>query len=340
MSAELRSRVAQFLEWSAVVGYSPDTIRIRETTLTWFLVWCDERSVTSPRDLTRTVIDRYQHHLYHYRKANGEPLTYGSQVNRLNPLRAFCKWLVRENLLLYDPAAALVLVRPPKRLPHVPTLEQVETILNGANVSTAEGIRDRAIMEVFYSSGLRRAELMRLKRHEADLAARVLWIRQGKGNKDRVIPIGERACAWVNKYVNDARPHYVNGTDLETLFLMSSNRPFTKTALTSRLMVYVRAAGIARGACHLLRHAMATHMLENGADVRYIQAILGHSDLETTAVYTHVSIAKLKEVHAATHPARVLRTAQTEVNVAARSADADVLLSSLAADASDDDDAE
>jgi integrase/recombinase XerD len=307
-STELRSRVAQFLEWSAVVGYSPDTIHIRETTLGWFLDWCDERSVQSPRELTRTVIDRYQHHLHHHRKANGQPLTYGSQINRLNPLRAFCKWLVRENLLLYDPAAALMLVRPPKRLPQVPTREQVETILNGADVSTDDGIRDRAMMEVFYSSGLRRAELMRLKRHEADLAAQVIWVRQGKGRKDRVVPIGARACAWVQKYLADVRPRAVQGQDPEVLFLMDTNQAFTKSALTYRLSLYVRAAGLAHGSCHLLRHAMATHMLENGADIRYIQAILGHSDLETTAVYTHVAITKLKEVHAATHPARLTRT--------------------------------
>jgi integrase/recombinase XerD len=312
-STELRSRVTQFLEWSAVVGYSPDTIRIRETTLNWFLSWCDERSVCHPRDVTRMVIDRYQHHLHHHRKANGEPLSYGSQINRLNPLRAFCKWLVRENLLLYDPAAALMLVRPPKRLPQVPTLAQVDTILNGADVSTDDGLRDRAIMEVFYSSGLRRAELMRLKRHEVDLAANVIWVRQGKGKKDRVVPVGERACAWVRKYLRDARPHYVNGQDLEALFLMNTNRPFTKSALTYRLSTYVRAAGLAHGSCHLLRHAMATHMLENGADVRYIQAILGHSDLETTAVYTHVAITKLKEVHAATHPARMTRVTSASV---------------------------
>jgi integrase/recombinase XerD len=338
MSAELRSRVAQFLEWSAAVGYSPDTIRIRETTLGWFLAWCDERSVHAPRDLTRTVIDRYQQHLYHHRKANGEPLTYGSQVNRLNPVRAFCKWLVRENLLLYDPAAALMLVRPPRRLPRVPTLQQVETILNGADVSTDDGIRDRAIMEVFYSSGLRRAELMRLKRSEVDLESQTLWIREGKGRKDRVVPIGTRACAWVRKYVNDVRPHSVNGQDQSVLFLMDTNRPFTKNALTALLQRYVRGAGIERGACHLLRHAMATHMLENGADVRYIQAILGHSDLETTAVYTHVSIIKLKEVHAATHPARSTRlTKKTNV---ATSDDTDTLFSSLVAEASGDDDAD
>ncbi len=332
MTTELRSRVAQFLEWSAVVGYSPDTIRIRETTLGWFLNWCADRSVSAPRDLTRAVIERYQHHLHHYRKANGQPLTYGSQINRLNPLRAFCKWLVRENLVLYDPAASLMLVRPPKRLPVVPTLAQVETILNGADVSTDDGLRDRAMMEVFYSSGLRRAELLRLKRHEIDMAASVIWVRQGKGNKDRVVPIGERACAWVTKYLCDARSHYVNGADPETLFLMDTNLAFTKSALTYRLATYVRAAGLTRGSCHLLRHAMATHMLENGADIRYIQAILGHSDLETTAVYTHVAIGKLKEVHAATHPARMTRTTVSS-NVVARSADVDTLLASLAADA-------
>jgi integrase/recombinase XerD len=145
-------------------------------------------------------------------------------------------------------------------------------------------------------------------------------VRQGKGNKDRVVPIGERACAWVRKYLDEVRPRSVQGQDPEVLFLMDTNRAFTKSALTYRLGTYVRAAGLAQGSCHLLRHAMATHMLENGADVRYIQAILGHSDLDTTVVYTHVAITKLKEVHAATHPARLLRTTASSI-VAARSAD-------------------
>jgi integrase/recombinase XerD len=305
----LREQLTQFLAWSAAVGYSLDTVRIREATLGWFLNWCEERSVLAPRDLTRAVIERYQQHLYHHRKRDGQPLTYGSQVNRLNPVRAFCKWLLRENLVLADPAAALVLARPPRRLPQVPTPVQIETILNGADIATEVGVRDRAIMEVFYSSGLRRTELLNLKCHETDLTAQVLWVREGKGRKDRVVPIGERACAWVRQYLDRVRPQYVQGQDPQRLFLMDVNRPFTKSGLTSRLRRYVREAGLARGSCHLLRHAMATHMLENGADIRYIQAILGHSDLETTAIYTHVSIGKLKEVHAATHPARMTRLA-------------------------------
>jgi integrase/recombinase XerD len=303
----LREQLAHFLTWSAGVGYSADTVRIRETTLGWFLNWCEERSIQAPRDLTRAVIERYQQYLHHHRKRDGQPLTYGSQVNRLNTVRAFCKWLLRENLVIADPAAALVLVRPPRRLPQVPTPVQVETILNGADVTTEVGLRDRAIMEVFYSSGLRRTELLNLKCQEADLAAQVIWVREGKGRKDRVVPIGERACAWVARYREQVRPHAVQGQDPQVLFLMNVNRPFTKSGLTSRLRRYVREAGLARGSCHLLRHAMATHMLENGADIRYIQAILGHSDLETTAIYTHVSIGKLKEVHAATHPARMTR---------------------------------
>src|SRR5882757_2133258 len=263
MSTPLREQLAQFLTWSAAVGYSLDTVRIRETTLGWFLHWCEERSIQAPRDLTRAVIERYQQHLYRYRKSDGEPLTYGSQVNRLNPVRAFCKWLLRENLMLYDPAAALVLARAPRRLPQVPTPTQVETILNGADISTDAGLRDRAIMEVFYSCGLRRTELLNLKRQEADLTAQVVWVRQGKGNRDRVVPIGERACAWVRKYLGQVRPHYAQGQDPPTLFLMDVNRPFTKTALTGRLRRYVREAGLAQGSCHVLRHAMATHMLEN-----------------------------------------------------------------------------
>ena len=303
----LDAHLAQFLEWSRAVGYSPATVRIRETTLGWFLAWCEERSLRAPHELTRAVIERYQQHLYHQRKSDGKPLTYGSQVNRLNALRAFCKWLLRENLVLCDPAAALVLARPPRRLPQVPTIAQVETMLNAADVTTDAGMRDRALMEVFYSSGLRRAELLRLKRHEADLTTRVLWVRQGKGNKDRVVPIGARACAWVEKYLNDVRPRYVQGADPETLFLQDVNRGFTEEALTARVSRYVRAAGIVTGACHLLRHAMATHMLENGADIRYIQAILGHSELSTTEIYTHVAIGKLQEIHDKTHPARLTR---------------------------------
>ena len=162
-------------------------------------------------------------------------------------------YYVQTDQLDADPTAALVLARPPRRLPMVPTPEQVETILNGADIATDAGLCDRAIMEVFYSSGLRRSELLNLKRQEADLAAQVLWVRQGKGRKDRVVPIGERAFAWVRKYLDQVRPLYMQGADPQVLFLMNVGRPFTKSGLTSRLRRVAGRRSRLRRTCSLKR---------------------------------------------------------------------------------------
>jgi len=150
-------------------------------------------------------------------------------------------------------------------------------------------------------------ELIRLRLYDLDLARGVLAVREGKGRKDRVVPIGERAIAWLEKYLDEARPEFVVEPDQGTVFLTRTGRPFHPNHLSRVARDYLVAAGIAkRGACHLLRHTMATAMLEHGADVRVIQEILGHARLTTTQLYTRVSIRLLKTVHTATHPAAKL----------------------------------
>jgi integrase/recombinase XerD len=274
-----------------------------------FIVWCDERSITRPVELTRPMLERYQRHLHQHRKSNGAPLSVVAQLGLLNAITAWCRWLVRQNHLLHNPAADLELPKKPKALPKtILTVQQVEAILNLSDATTLLGIRNRAIMEVFYSSGIRRMELIGLKLYDLDIERGTLMVRMGKGRKDRFIPVGSRACAWVDKYLIQVRPEIVAGYDDQTLFLDDFGQPMTVRFLGDLVRRHVEAGGITTpGACHVFRHAMATHMLENGADIRFIQAMLGHANLETTQIYTHVSMTKLKEIHSATHPARLER---------------------------------
>jgi integrase/recombinase XerD len=216
---------------------------------------------------------------------------------------------VRERLVATNPAADLELPRKGIRLPAaVLTAAEAEQILAVPDVRTPLGLRDRAILETFYSTGIRRFELAGLHVGDLDLAAGVLAVRQGKGKKDRFVPIGDRAAAWVAAYLREVRPLLAMHQDEGVLFLSSDGLPIPPETLSTLLNRIVRAAGIGKpGACHIFRHTMATLMLEGGADIRYIQQMLGHANLDTTQIYTHVAIHTLKAVHAATHPGASLR---------------------------------
>jgi len=166
-------------------------------------------------------------------------------------------------------------------------------------------------MEVLYSTGIRRSELVKLKVFDVDAHRGTLMIREGKGKRDRVVPLGERALAWIQKYMDASRPHLVPAVDDGELFLTTMGDAMTLQRATDLVGEYVESAKLGkRGACHLFRHTCATAMLENGADTRYIQAMLGHADISTTQIYTQVSIHKLKQVHALTHPGANLAPAK------------------------------
>ena len=168
------------------------------------------------------------------------------------------------------------------------------------------GIRDRAILETLYSTGIRRHELTALKIYDIDIDAGMIFIRKGKGNKSRRIPIGNRALSWINKYLQEVRPTLDRGKNKTRLFLIYTGHPLSLNGLGNLVRKYLLQSGITkRGACHMFRHAMATQMLEGGADIRYIQQMLGHRNLDSTQVYTKVSIQKLKEIHTQSHPARL-----------------------------------
>ena len=328
-----------FVQAMEVRNFSPRTIAVRHVLLRGFVEWCHEREIRRPMDVTKPILERYQRWLYQRRRKNGQALSFRTQHSVLSVVKAFFRWLAKENYLLWNPASEIELPRTPKRLPVVMTLAEVEAVLSAPDVMTPLGVRDRALMEVLYSTGMRRLELGSLGIYDLDVAAGTVLVRQGKGQKDRMIPIGERALGWVDKYLMDVRPKVVVEPDDGRLFLTTTGEPFHPNHLSSLVRDYVIAAAIGKaGGCHLFRHTMATLMLEHGADIRFIQEMLGHARLDTTEIYTHVSIRKLKEIHEATHPgARAERfKLETEATAEVNAATRDELLTSLAAESDED----
>ena len=319
-----RGYVMDMLEWMAACAFSPMSIKARRIELGYFIDWCEERAVSRPDEVTRALLERYRQHVFNYRrKDTGAALSFQSQSKRLVSVRVFFQWMARQHHLLYNPASELELPRVQKRLPrNILTVAEIEQVLNAVDTLEANnpeptglGVRDRAMLETLYSTGMRRGELVALHTDDLDMERGTVHIRQGKGSKDRVVPIGERACRWIEKYLSAIRPLYLEASgepDDGTLFLAKHGQGMRGAQLSGIVKKTLEAAQLERfkethpnAACHLFRHACATHMLEAGADIRYIQALLGHSKLPTTEVYTQVSILQLKAVHEKTHPARM-----------------------------------
>jgi integrase/recombinase XerD len=295
----------RYLEHLMVLGYSEELLRARRQTLAVFLTWCRDRGLARPAEITLPILERYQRHLFQYRKADGEPLSLRGQGLAVTHLRHWFRWLVKHHHIPTNPAADLDLPRAPRvTLPEGLQADQVDALLALPDVDDVQGLRDRALLELLYSTGIRRQEARNLSIFDLDFVHGVVRVRQGKGGKDRLVPIGDRALAWVRRYLEIARPQLVVDAQELALFLNRFGQRLGNNGLASIVRRYLDAAGVRlRGACHLLRHTMATQMLENGADIRFIQELLGHECLDTTQIYTHVSIGKLKEIHTATHPA-------------------------------------
>jgi integrase/recombinase XerD len=298
----------EFIEWMQMGNASVYTIHNRRASIAWFIRWAYERGIEDPVEVTRPVLQNYQRHLFYYRQKNGEPLSFRTQYANLVPVRSWFRWLVRNNRILHNPAADLDMPRIGQRLPRAVLSEsEAERVMAQPDIGESLGLRDRAILETFYSTGIRRTELVNLKLYNLDRERGTLSVWQGKGKKDRIIPIGERALAWIGKYLREARPRLAGDPDDGTVFLSVEGGPFHPDRLSALVREHVDAANLdKRGACHMFRHTMATLMLEGGADIRYIQQMLGHADLESTLVYTQVSIRSLKQIHTATHPGATL----------------------------------
>jgi integrase/recombinase XerD len=294
-----------YLDYMGMLNRTPRAIKSRMKEVVYFLRWAHERDLTRPGQITYPVLQSYQRWLWRYRKADGKPLDVSSQRGRLSGVKGFFSWLCKEHVLEANPASDLELPRSEKRLlGDSLEIPEVEAVLAVPDITDPLGIRDRAILELLYSTGIRRTECARIALDELNRSKRILRV-HGKGNKDRVVPVGARALAWTEKYIDDVRPLLVIDPSEKTLFLTCYGQGFNEEVLGRTVRGYMLKAGLTHSpmGCHLLRHTCATHMLEGGADIRYIQELLGHENLDTTAIYTRVTIEQLKAVHAKTHPA-------------------------------------
>ena len=226
-----------------------------------------------------------------------------SSARLLSVIRRIFQYFYREKLRQDDPSAILSAPKLPQRLPKDLTEAQVESLLQAPNVELHIELRDKAMLEVLYATGLRVSELIGLTISDVSLRQGVVRV-IGKGNKERLVPLGEEAIYWIENYLQYGRPWLVNGQSIDVLFPSNRNRQMTRQTFWHRIKYYAVIAGIDAEALspHVLRHAFATHLLNHGADLRVVQMLLGHSDLSTTQIYTHVATERLKRLHQQHHP--------------------------------------
>lgn len=225
-----------------------------------------------------------------------------SVARNLAALRGFHKYLVMENLANSDPTANLETPKGWKRLPKAISAADVDSLLNQPDPSSTLGMRDKAMLELLYATGLRVSELVALRLQNINLERGFLIV-MGKGSKERAVPMGETAASAVKTYLAGARHLLLGRQNSELVFISSRKRGMTRQMFWERIKMYSAKAGIGRHVSpHTLRHSFATHLLDNGADLRAVQAMLGHSDISTTQIYTHVSRERLKKIHEKHHP--------------------------------------
>jgi integrase/recombinase XerD len=222
---------------------------------------------------------------------------------RLAALRRFYAWALREHRTGHDPCLTLSAAKQPPRMPKTLSEAQVDALLRAPDLNTARGLRDRAMLETLYATGLRVSELVNIKVLEVSLNEGVVRVVMGKGGKDRLVPLGAEAAHWIDRYLKEARPDLAGARVSDALFLTARAQPMTRQAFWQLIKKYAMVSGVrAPLSPHVLRHAFATHLLNHGADLRVVQMLLGHADISTTQIYTHVARERLKALHAAHHP--------------------------------------
>ena len=267
-----RSDLGRLAQWLAEHHHEP-LLDLRETTLTAFIA-----------------------HLSRHTRAS-------SQARYLSTLRRFFRWQLGRGRIVADPTLKLANPSRPSRLPKVMSEKQVEALLDAPKTETPLGLRDRAMLETLYATGLRVSELVNLQLHEIGFNEGVVRV-LGKGSKERLVPLGQLAIDWLLRYLEAARPDILGGQQSDALFVTARGGAMTRQAFWQLIKRYAVVAGIDAGKLspHVLRHAFATHLLNHGADLRVVQLLLGHADISTTQIYTHVARERLKTLHAIHHP--------------------------------------
>jgi integrase/recombinase XerD len=283
-----------FLNYLAVEkGLSRNTLESYERDLRKYFSFLEKKE---PGEITQQDVQDFLSML------SREGMAVPSQARSLSAVRGFHRYLLTDDLSSSDPTVNIDTPHGWTRLPKTLSSGEVESLLNQPDTSDPLGIRDKAMLEVLYAAGLRVSELVGLRLQDINLERGYVVV-VGKGSKERAVPLGEIAAVHLREYLDRARPLLIKGASSDSVFISSRKRQITRQMFWERIKHYVRKAGITRSVSpHTLRHSFATHLLDNGADLRSVQAMLGHSDISTTQIYTHVSRERLKRIHEKYHP--------------------------------------
>ncbi|WKD51040.1 tyrosine-type recombinase/integrase [Microbulbifer spongiae] len=298
--------VEWYLEDCLVKGLSPRTIEGKRSSLNAFTQWALSERLKRPQQIGIEEIEAYQAYLFRHRQPfTQKPLQKPTIRNRLTAVKVLFRRLHVRGIIKENGLALMELPKVPRQLPKgYLDVEEIEATLQQSLLHDHKGLRDRAMLAVFYATGIRRMELANLNVDDVDVKTGVVTVHKGKGEKDRRVPIALSACTWVQLYLKHVRPKLQQLHSGSALFLDNKGLKFREHQVTRIVSKYVQRAGINKpGACNLFRHSTATLMHENGADIRVVQDMLGHADISTTQIYTHVAINHLKRVYAETHPA-------------------------------------
>ena len=276
-------------------GLSRNTLESYRRDLVQFAEWLQQHAAKPLLQAERSDIEDYL--------GKRTPLSKPRSISRLvASLRRLYRFALREGRIEIDPTLQLGSPKLPRSLPKSLSEDEVERLLQAPDVNELLGLRDRAMLETLYATGLRVSELVSLKINEVSLDMGVVRA-TGKGNKTRLVPLGEEALDWIARYLREARPAIVNGQLSDAMFVTQRGEGMTRQAFWYLIKRYSKLAGITKHLSpHVLRHAFATHLLNHGADLRVVQMLLGHADISTTQIYTHVARERLKQLHAAHHP--------------------------------------
>lgn len=279
-------------------GLSENSVKSYQRDIQQYLDYIEENKIKSLKDVTRYTI------LSFLQSQREEGKSSNSIVRMVSSLRKFHQYLAQENITTQDPMELIDTPKKSKTLPAVVSLESVEKLIEISDTNTTLGLRDRAILELMYATGLRISELINLKMNELHLTMSLIQTR-GKGDKERIIPISQTAKEWLTLYLDTSRITLNNKSSIDSpyVFLNSRGNQLSRQGVWKKIKQLVKKAGIKQNVTpHTLRHSFATHLLENGADLRIVQELLGHADISTTQIYTHITKQRLQSVYNEYHP--------------------------------------
>lgn len=288
----------------AVLNYADRTIKGNIFFLNRFFRYLREMGIGEITGVTRETVRDYQTHLFEQINAKGQPNTACYQNRNLSAVKSFFRFLAEYDYLVGDPAKDVAYAKEPQRLPRsILTQSEAKKVLHAPDTKTVLGYRDRTILEVLYSTGIRREEINNILLTDVDYNEGFIRINAGKGKKDRVVPIGRIACRYIENYIKAVRPSLIRDPYNNYLFLSMKGNKLSKNMVWEIVKRYAKGAKLKKNISpHTFRHTCATLMLRNQANIRHIQEMLGHASLDSTQVYSHVSITDLKEVHSRCHP--------------------------------------